>query len=409
MSSQATHPDVDAGAPEVLAELVGRYDPCAFEPGREHARIRLLGAADRAWDVVIRGGRTRLVAAEGEPDAVLQADAGTWGAIAEDVRGGMDAFRAGRLSVRRDLHLGIGFLAATAPPTEHGLRIRRVRTRVGWVSLTEAGSGEACLLMHGLGATKVSMLPTLAALAPGRRAIAVDLPGFGDSSKPVRARYDAPFFARAMVALLDALEIDRAHLVGNSMGGRVAIELGLAHADRTRRLALLAPSLAWLRSRPWAPLLRLVVPQLGLIQPAPRAVVTRIVDRVVPGSGTEWTAAGIDEFLRSYLTPRGRSAFYTAARNIYLEEPHGPNGFWTRLPGLEPPSLFVWGRRDGLVPIRFERHVRDALPGSRHVELNCGHVPQLERPRETHAAITEFLDGHAAGGARAGARERVRR
>jgi pimeloyl-ACP methyl ester carboxylesterase len=219
--------------------------------------------------------------------------------------------------------------------------------------VSEAGAGDPVLLMHGLGATKVSFLPTVAALAGEFRTIAVDLPGFGDSVKPLRAPYDPAYFARAMVALLDALELERAHLVGNSMGGRVAIEVGLRYPERVGRIGLLAPSLAWLRDRPWAPLLRLVTPQLGLIQPAPRFVVEQIVDRVVPGATTEWTAAGIDEFLRSYLTPRGRAAFYAAARNIYLEEPHGPDGLWTRLSGLRPDSLFVWGRKDPLVPISF--------------------------------------------------------
>ena len=125
----------------------------------------------------------------------------------------------------------------------------------------------------------------------------------------------------------------------------------------------------------------MVPTELGLIQPAPRAVVERIVRRVVPAADDQWTAAGIDEFLRAYLTPRGRAAFYAAARNIYMEEPHGPGGFWTRLPDAAAPSLFVWGRRDTLVPIGFARHVRDVLPGAEHLELECGHVPQLERPR----------------------------
>jgi pimeloyl-ACP methyl ester carboxylesterase len=154
---------------------------------------------------------------------------------------------------------------------------------------------------------------------------------------------------------------------------------------------LLAPSLAWLRSRPWAPYLRWVPTQLGLIQPAPRPVVEPIVRRVVPRADQEWTAAGIDEFLRSYLEPSGRAAFYAAARNIYLEEPHGPNGFWTRLPSLNVAALFVWGRNDRFVPAKFADHVRDALPAAQHVLLDCGHVPQLERPKQTHLAIKQFL------------------
>jgi pimeloyl-ACP methyl ester carboxylesterase len=180
-------------------------------------------------------------------------------------------------------------------------------------------------------------------------------------------------------------------VVGNSMGGRIALELGLRFPERVGRLALLAPSLAWKRERPWAPFVRVLSPQLGLVQVTPRWVVESIVHRILPVAQSSWIRAGVDEFLRSYLTPRGRVAFYAAARQIYLEEPHGSKGFWTRLATLEPPALFVWGKHDGLVPIAFAAHVKDTLPSARHVELDCGHVPQIERPAETHAAIAEFF------------------
>ncbi|HEY2258532.1 MAG TPA: alpha/beta fold hydrolase [Solirubrobacteraceae bacterium] len=386
--------DVSTAPPPALRELIDRYDPEVFELGRSQARIRLAGAARDASDVLLDGQGARLVAAENEerPDALLSADPQTWSEIVSDVRGGMSAYRSGRLRVRHDLHLGVGFLAATAPPGEGRLRLRTIKTARGPLSITEAGAGEPVVMLHGLGATKVSFLPTVAALAGRHRAIAVDLPGFGDSVKPIRAAYDPPYFAEVILALLDAMGFERAHLIGNSMGGRIAIEIGLRAPERVGRLGLLAPSLAWLRDRPWAPLLKLVAPQLGLIQPAPRPVVEAIVRRVIPGADNEWTTAGIDEFLRSYLTPRGRAAFYAAARNIYLEEPRGRDGLWTRLPGLRPASLFVWGKRDGLVPIKFAEHVRQALPDARHLVLDCGHVPQLERPKQTHAALQEFLD-----------------
>ena len=379
--------------PRSLRTLTERYDPTALELERR-ARVRLAGATPEPLDALLEDDSVTLVDADPgrRPDAQLTADADTWAKIADDVGGGMTAFRAGRLQVRHDLHLGVGFLAATAARGKGRLRFRRIETSAGTLSISEAGSGgPPVLLIHGLGATKVSFLPTLAALAPSRRAIALDLPGFGDSTKPIRAAYDAPYFASAAIALLDALEFDRVDVVGNSMGGRVALELGLRYPERVRRLGLLAPSLAWLKPRPWAPYLRLVAPQLGLIQPAPRPIVEAIVRRVVPGADEEWTAAGIDEFLRSYLSPRGRAAFYAAARNIYLEEPHGPDGLWTRLPELAAPALFVWGRKDRLVPVGFAEHVRDALPRSEHLVLDCGHVPQLERPRETHEALGALL------------------
>jgi pimeloyl-ACP methyl ester carboxylesterase len=375
-----------------LDRLVERFDPEVFDIGRPQVRLRVEDGGPAARDVVIEDGSARLTQRGGSPDAVLSADAETWQQIAEDLRGGMEAFRRGRLTIRRDLHLGVGFLAATASAQEPGrLRLRRVETAAGVISTIQAGTGEPVLLLHGLGATKASFLPTIDALAPSYRAIGVDLPGFGDSDKPLFGAYDPPYFARAMTGLLDALELDSAHVVGNSMGGRVALELGLEHPDRVNRLVMLAPSLAWLKPRPWAPYLRLIPTQLGIFQPTPRPLIEMIVKQVVPGSDKEWTAAGIDEFMRSYLTPLGRAAFYAAARNIYLEEPRGPGGLWTRLGGLRPDALFVWGRKDNIVPIGFARHVREALPAAVHLELDCGHVPQLERPRQTHEAMIRFL------------------
>ena len=154
----------------------------------------------------------------------------------------MEAFRRGRLKIRDDLHLGVGFLAATSGMTgPERLELGRVAHRARRDRDAAGGHGDPVLLLHGLGATKASFLPTVAALAGSFRVIAIDLPGFGDSAMPVGAAYDPPFFARAVVGLLDALEIERAHLVGNSMGGRVALELGFEHPERVGRLALLAP------------------------------------------------------------------------------------------------------------------------------------------------------------------------
>ena len=315
--------------PEALRTLVGRYDPEVL-PLERDVRVRLVvGGGDRAWDAVLSSDGARLDEANGaEPDATLTADERTWERIAADVRGGMDAFRRRKLTVRRDLHLGVGFLAATSGMREEGrLRFRTVPTKDHSISLLEAGTGAPVVAIHGLGATKASFLATVAALAPRFRVIAIDLPGFGDSSKPVGAPYDARWFGDAVVQLLDALELERAHIVGNSLGGRVALEIGLRAPERVDRLALLAPSMAWRRKRPWAPALRLVRPELGVLPHAPRAVVERVLDKFMPEARTGWAAAGVDEFLRSFLTPRGRAAFYAAARQIYLEEPEGEDGF----------------------------------------------------------------------------------
>jgi pimeloyl-ACP methyl ester carboxylesterase len=381
--------------PQELVLLAERFDPAVMDVPGGSARIRLKLAGGEAWDALIDGSRLSLGEAvpNGEPDALLHADAATWREVAADLRQGMRAFGARRLRIQRNLHLGVGFLAATSGSTGPG-RLSFVRLRsdtAGSVSAVCAGQGETVLCLHGLGGTKASFLPTVAALADSYRVVALDLPGFGESDKPIGAPYNAAWFARAAVEALDALGVQRAHLVGNSMGGRVAIETGLTHGDRVDGLALLSPALAWLRDRRWLTLVRLVRPELGLLQMAPRPVVEGVVRRLLPSTMDDWVAVGLDEFLRSYLTPRGRAAFYAAARSIYLDEPHGDDGFWTRLAELAPDSLFVWGRKDTLVPIAFMRHVERVLPAARHLELDCGHVPQLEQPRATHAAIREFL------------------
>ncbi len=364
--------------------------------------IRAAVTDGEEYDVIVEPGRVRLrKPGRGQPDALLSADAPTWEAIASDVARGMDAFRRGRLHVRRNLHLGVGFLAATSGMEGPGrLRFRRVRTSGGAFSIIDAGEGPPVLMLHGLGGTKASFLPSIAALAPSFRTVAVDLLGFGDSDKPLGASYGPGFQARAIEQLLDALELERAHIVGHSMGGRVALELGFTHADRTDGLVLMTPAMAWLRERRWAPYLRWIRPELGLIQLAPRAAVEPFMRWLIPGAGTSWGQSAIDEFVRTFTSPRGRAAFYAAARSIYLDEPHGDAGFWSRLRTLAPESLFVWGRNDRLVPLAFIKHVERALPAAEHVELDCGHLPQIERPRETHAAIARFLNRVGSGSTR---------
>jgi pimeloyl-ACP methyl ester carboxylesterase len=383
-----------AEPPAGLAALAQRYDPDAIDVPGGRALVRLRVGSDE-WDVRLTTRRMRVVPArpDDQPDASIAADAATWRAIAKDVRGGMAAFQKGRLRMRGSLHLGVGLLAATSGSDDPGrLRFDTLSTRSGRVSILSAGVGpDVVLCLHGLGATKASFLPTVAALADRYRVVAMDFPGFGESDKPIGAAYDAGWFARSAFDTMDALGVRSAHVVGNSMGGRVAIETGLMQRERVRGLVMLSPALAWLRDRRWAPVVRLLRPELGLLQMAPRPVVERVVRRLVPGGDSGWSAAGVDEFLRAYLTPRGRAAFYAAARNIYLDEPHGDDGFWSRLAGLSTDSLFVWGRRDTLVPIAFMKHVERALPSARHVELECGHVPQLERPGDTHAAMLDFL------------------
>jgi pimeloyl-ACP methyl ester carboxylesterase len=252
------------------------------------------------------------------------------------------------------------------------------------------------ILLHGLGATNASMLPSLHDLAKSYRVIAPDLPGFGESAKPLRA-YHAGFFAKWLRSLLDVLEVDRARLIGNSMGGRIAIETALRFPERVDRLVLLAPAVAFRKLRQFVPLVRVMRPELGAVPMlVPRASVLRATEQLFSRRSRidrVWFQAAADEFLRVFSSPRGRVAFFSAAREIYLDEPFGEKGFWERLRRLSPPALFMWGDRDMLVPAGFARHVEECVPRARSIVLeDCGHVPQFEQPELTHRLVRDFFE-----------------
>jgi putative sterol carrier protein len=116
-----------AGTPSFIEALAGRFDPSVFDERQRRTRIRLAVGHESVWDVLVADGAATIVAAQGRPDAVLSADLDTWRQLAADPRRGMSAYWSGRLSVRRNLHVGVGFLAATSGATEAGrLRFRTV-------------------------------------------------------------------------------------------------------------------------------------------------------------------------------------------------------------------------------------------------------------------------------------------
>jgi pimeloyl-ACP methyl ester carboxylesterase len=105
-----------------------------------------------------------------------------------------------------------------------------------------------------------------------------------------------------------------------------------------------------------------------------------------------WYDAAADEGIRVARSRAHRVAFMATARQIFLEEAHGRQGFWDRLPGLAPPALFLWGDNDRLVPASFARHVANALPDAPSIVLeDSGHVPQFEHPEQTMQLVRAFL------------------
>ena len=365
---------------------------------RASYRIRL-GDLGRAWEVRLDGRTARVSTGttNRRPDVTISTDAATWLALRAGEYSGVDAFRRRQLAVRGNLDLAIAFEGLFRLPSGRSplLRIRDVPVGRHRVSTLTMGSGRDVLLIHGLGGTRASMFDTAAELSRRYRVHAVDLPGFGSSSKPTTGRYSAAWYAEIMLGLMDELGIEAAHVVGNSMGGRVAIEIGLTAPGRTTALGLLTPAVAWMR-RGFHPLVRVLRPEFGFLpHNFSRGLVSAQFWGMFHDRGAVDPAVAdvmVDEFRRIYHSPGARYAFLSSARNIYLEKPLGRGGFYPRLAELEPPALFVWGSHDPLIPAAFGRHVERWLPSAEQVVIEgCGHVPQVERPEETNALLTRFF------------------
>jgi pimeloyl-ACP methyl ester carboxylesterase len=346
------------------------------------------------------GARVRKGISARPADVVIGTDAQTWLRLRTGELSAVEAFRDRRLYVRGELDNAVRFEGLFRLPDGRDplMRVEDVDVRGVKVStLTLAGEGPDVLLIHGLGAAKSSFFDTAALLAAaGYRVHALDLPGFGGSSKPPTAPYNATWFAEKVCGVMDALEIESAHLVGNSMGGRVALEIGLRRPERVRSIAALCPAVAFVK-RDFHPLVRLLRPEWGLL---PHKFRRGIVERQLWSLFCDADAldpsvadVAVDEFQRIMGSAGARIAFYASARNIYLDKPFGRGGFYPRLAHLEPPALFVWGTHDRLIPAGFRRHVAEWLPSAEQLVLEgCGHVPQIERPEQTAGLLRRLFD-----------------
>ncbi|MGZ4259317.1 MAG: alpha/beta fold hydrolase [Solirubrobacteraceae bacterium] len=387
-----------AAVDEAFASLPERY--LGADPGFDATyQIRLCDIG-RTWEVrcTRHGARVRKGGTRRRPDVTISTSADTWMRLRQGELSGVDAFGRRLLEVRGNLDQAVAFegmflLPNGRPPL---LRIHDIPVGRHRISTLTMGRGPDVLLLHGLGGTRASLFETAATLSRRYRVHAPDLPGFGSSSKPPLGAYDARWFADIMLGLMDQLDIPWAHVVGNSLGGRIAIEIGLNAPERTGALGLLCPAVAWVR-RSLHPLVRALRPELGMLPHAIRRSVISMQlwsmfhdrDAIDPAVGD----LVVDEFRRIYNSAGARYAFWTAARNIYLEAPFGRHGFYPRLAELRPPALWMWGSHDPLVPAAFGRHVAKWLPDARQITIDrCGHVPQVERPGQTNDLLVSFFN-----------------
>jgi pimeloyl-ACP methyl ester carboxylesterase len=252
-----------------------------------------------------------------------------------------------------------------------------------------AGQGPPVLLLHGLGEAAIVWHANVDVMASRHTVIALDIPGHGASDKP-EWRYSLEKSTQFLLAFLDALQLDRVSLVGNSMGGLMSLAVALDHPERVHKLVLV--DTAGL-GREVASFLRLMsVPVVG-----------ELMARPTEGS-VRWTLRRMF-YDRGFVTPQFVEALHQERRipgnkgsmlrilrygvNIFGMRPHALLA--SRLPQLKASTLTLWGRQDTIFPAS---HADQAslLPNNRlHTFDECGHWPHIEKREEFNRLVLEFL------------------
>ncbi len=283
-----------------------------------------------------------------------------------------------------------GLVARWAPPPSDFIEVRGQLVHLR----DEGPRGDPLplVLMHGTSASLHTWEGWVRALRGQRRVITFDLPGFGltgpFTGEYTPGDYGGDAYAQFVLDLLDALQVRRAVLVGNSLGGEVAWRTAWRAPERVAALVLVDAS-----GLPFTPdkvpiaftLARVPVLAHSLEWVLPRGMVAASVAQVY-GDPARVTPALVDRYFELTLRDGNRRALIQRIQGMVI----GADA--ERIATLKQPTLILWGGRDRLIPPEVGRRLQQQIAGSRLVVFDeLGHVPQEEDPARSVAPVREFL------------------
>src|SRR3954447_13655528 len=256
----------------------------------------------------------------------------------------------------------------------------------------DAGEGPALVLIHGLGASWQSWLEQVPEFSRDHRVVVMALPGFGCSEMP-SPDISIEYYAQWAFRFLDALGIESAALVGNSMGGFIAAEMAIRQPDRVQRLTVVSAAVFWQTYRRAQPLLQLARLSDAIVA---RALMRTTDDIATRPRLRSWALATAGfryphlisrelahEMVRSARRTDGFLPGLEALAGYSLEE---------ELPKISCATLIVWGAHDALVKVKDAERLQELIPNARReIFERTGHVAMLERPERFNRLLAEFL------------------
>jgi pimeloyl-ACP methyl ester carboxylesterase len=283
----------------------------------------------------------------------------------------------------------------TLPAVRRDIEIESPPMRVHGFEME--GAGTPILFIHGGGSSEIQWLPLLVELR-GRRAFIVDRPGCGLSDGFDYTDVDVKRHATEFVgSVLDALHLERAIIVGNSMGGLWAIDYALAHGDRVAGLVLVGTPAVTLGTVAPTPLRMLATPGIGQVMtlktPSPGEARERLEATLGRHAAERLPADVFDVAQLAARIPGARQSFRLLARATFRD---GVAPSASEIARLAPPVLWIWGDRDVFADPGFPTRARAALPGSEVLVLEgAGHCPWLDDAPAVARSIAAFVDGRA--------------
>jgi pimeloyl-ACP methyl ester carboxylesterase len=247
------------------------------------------------------------------------------------------------------------------------------------IHYTDQGSGPPVVLVHGFGGHTFSFRHTIPDLASEYRVVAVDLLGFGYSERAESADYSLTAQANRVLRLMDRLGIERAAVLGHSMGGEVAMRMAAMEPERVERLVLAASvSGDRIPTLPPTPLIKPFLPAFA-----------RLTSRVMLRRAVAHPAYLTPEVREGYLAPMRIKGSMDGLYQIIRDGRQDEKIDFSR---ITQPVLVLWGEKEKLVPGVALRRIQERLPQAEVVYVeDAGHLLLEEQPDSSNAAIRGFL------------------
>jgi len=249
------------------------------------------------------------------------------------------------------------------------------------IHYVEAGTGPTVILLHGLGGSTQAWQFNIAPLAEKYHVVVPDQIGFGKSDKPL-VNYRIRTYVDFLDQFCKQLGIERATLVGSSMGGWIAAMFTASFPDRVDKLVLVDAA-------GYAPPKDFDTRVYFALNPSTRAEMKALIAKVFYNKAFQ-TDAGVDQSIAARLAAGDGYTINSITESIIRGEDFLDDVVKT----IKRPTLIIWGRQDGLVSLAEGERFNKDIAGSKLIVIEqCGHVPNTEKPGEFNAAVLKFLAG----------------